>query len=155
MDLSAIELKIPPPVVALVAGVFMWCAASWSGMGGFFIPARPVLAGGLALTGLFLSASGVFSFLRAGTTIHPHKPQESSTLVVKGVYGWTRNPMYLGLLLVLCGWAVFLANVMAFVFLPLFVLYIYRFQILPEERILAQKFGGPYADYMTRVRRWI
>ena len=72
-----------------------------------------------------------------------------------GVYALTRNPMYLGLLLVLTGWAIFLSNVLGFVFLPAFVLYISRFQIAPEERALTSLFGRDFVAYKSRVRRWL
>ena len=83
------------------------------------------------------------------------KPGETTALVAVGVYKLTRNPMYLGMLLMLIGWAIFLSNVVAFAFLPVFVLYINRFQIEPEERVLALKFGSEFAAYQTRVRRWL
>jgi protein-S-isoprenylcysteine O-methyltransferase Ste14 len=63
--------------------------------------------------------------------------------------------MYLGLLLVLLGWASFLANALAFMFLPLFVLYINRFQIDPEERALVSMFGQDFTNYLSKVRRWL
>jgi len=83
------------------------------------------------------------------------KPQSSSVLVVSGVYKLTRNPMYLGFLLVLLGWAVFLSNVLAFLLLQAFIAYMNRFQIEPEERALASLFGQDFADYKSRVRRWL
>ena len=70
-----------------------------------------------------------------------------------GVYRFTRNPMYLGMVLVLIGWAVFLASPITLIFVPLFVLYINRFQITPEERVLTSIFGAEYVDYKNRVRR--
>jgi len=153
--MSALELKIPPPAVALVVGVLMWRASSLAHFSEFALSWRMQLAGGLALTGLIVSALGWASFCRAGTTVNPTKPGETSVLVVGGVYRLTRNPMYLGLLLVLGGWAIFFSNVAAFAFLPVFVLYMNRFQIAPEERALALKFGLEYAAYAARVRRWL
>ena len=81
--------------------------------------------------------------------------QFSSCVVTWGVYSITRNPMYLGLLMILTGWAIFLSNALALLFLPLFVLYINRFQIKPEERALTAIFGQDYLAYQGRVRRWI
>ena len=72
-----------------------------------------------------------------------------------GIYSITRNPMYLGLLTMLSGWAVFLSNALAFLFLPAYVLYINRFQIETEERTLTALFGQDYVAYQGRVRRWI
>ena len=75
--------------------------------------------------------------------------------MVSGVYAATRNPMYLGLLLVITGWAVFLSNAVAFLFLPAFVSYMNRFQIEPEERALAARFGQAFVTYKSRARRWL
>jgi protein-S-isoprenylcysteine O-methyltransferase Ste14 len=63
--------------------------------------------------------------------------------------------MYLGGLIMLIGWAIFLSNVLGFLFLPLYVLYINRFQIAPEERALTSLFGETYAAYHVRTRRWL
>jgi len=83
------------------------------------------------------------------------KPGKASALVTAGIYKLTRNPMYLGLVLLLCAWAFYLAAIWPFVGPVLFIAYINRFQIGPEERIMGAKFGGDYADYVSRVRRWI
>ena len=83
------------------------------------------------------------------------KPQAASSLVVAGVYKITRNPMYLGLSLVLVGWAVFLWSAWALLGPVVFVAYISRFQIAPEERVLASLFGSEYSAYKTKVRRWL
>jgi protein-S-isoprenylcysteine O-methyltransferase Ste14 len=109
----------------------------------------------LALVGLGFSVAGVASFRRARTTINPTKPSTASSLVSGGVYRITRNPMYLGLLLVLLGWAVSLSNPLALLLVPVFVLYINRFQINPEERALSSLFGREYAAYKKRVCRWL
>jgi protein-S-isoprenylcysteine O-methyltransferase Ste14 len=98
---------------------------------------------------------GVASFKRAKTTINPMKPESSSSLVISGIYKLSRNPMYLGFLLVLVGWAVLLSNALAFVFVPAFIFYMNRFQIDPEEKALAGKFGQEFLDYKSRVRRWL
>ena len=83
------------------------------------------------------------------------RPHESAKLVASGVYRWSRNPMYLGDLLILAGWALWLANVAAFIGLPLFVAYINRFQITLEERALEARFGAAYVEYRRSARRWI
>ncbi len=83
------------------------------------------------------------------------RPDSASSLVVSGVYRYTRNPMYLGFLLILPGWAAFLSNAAARVVFPAFVLYMDHFQVFPEERALASLFAQEFADYRARVRRWI
>jgi protein-S-isoprenylcysteine O-methyltransferase Ste14 len=109
----------------------------------------------LATAGACISLMAVISFRRARTTVNPLRPGTASTLVTGGIYRHTRNPMYLGLSIILLGWAVYLANAPALLLLPGFVLYIYRFQIVPEERTLAALFGAEYQAYRTRVRRWL
>jgi protein-S-isoprenylcysteine O-methyltransferase Ste14 len=121
----------------------------------FLIPARHFLAVSLAIAGAAISALGVAAFWRARTTVNPMKPESSSYLVVLGVYTLTRNPMYLGFLLALAGWAIFLSNGLAFLLLPAFIFYMNRFQIEPEERVLTALFGSDFVAYKSRVRRWL
>jgi protein-S-isoprenylcysteine O-methyltransferase Ste14 len=83
------------------------------------------------------------------------KASAASSLVSNSVYRFTRNPMYLGLLLTLLAWAAFLSNPLAVLWVPVFVLYINRFQITPDERVLSSLFGAEYAAYRNRVRRWL
>ena len=107
--MQALELKIPPPVIALLVAVSMWFARSCA----------PSLG------------------------------------VATGIYRFTRNPMYLGMLIVLVGWAVILANAISFALVPMFVLFMNRFQIGPEERVLSAHFSSEYVTYMRSVRRWL
>jgi protein-S-isoprenylcysteine O-methyltransferase Ste14 len=121
----------------------------------FALPARGVFALLLAVVGFITGISGVVTFRRAKTTVDPTKPQSSSSLVTWGIYAITRNPMYLGGLVILSGWAIFLSNALSFLFLPAYVLYINRFQIRPEECALTGLFGQEYVAYQGRVRRWL
>ena len=153
--MRVLELKVPPPAVALVAAALMWLIARAIPALRFPLPARDLVAISFALAGFVTSVLGVVSFRRAGTTLNPMKPESSSSLVAVGIYWRTRNPMYLGLLLVLVGWALFLSSVAAVLVLPAFILYLNRFQIEPEERVLAALFGQAYTTYKARVRRWL
>jgi protein-S-isoprenylcysteine O-methyltransferase Ste14 len=153
--MRVLELKIPPPAVALVTAVLMWLASRSSPVLAFVFPVADLLAVGLAAIGLMVAISGVVTFRRARTTLNPTKPEASSSLVSWGIYRITRNPMYLGLLLELTAWAIFLSNWLAFLFLPVFVVYINRFQIVPEERALTSLFAREFVDYQSRVRRWL
>jgi protein-S-isoprenylcysteine O-methyltransferase Ste14 len=94
-------------------------------------------------------------FFRAGTTTNPIKPEKTSTLVTRGVLGLTRNPMYLSLVFYLVAWAVYLSNWATLLLVPAFMLYITRFQIVPEERFLSGRYGAEYIAYQARVRRWL
>jgi len=150
-----LELKIPPVVTFLLVGGLMWVVARTGPGFGFSLPARRPVAAVLALAGVVIAVPAVVSFRRARTTVHPLHPDAASALVTSGIFRFTRNPMYLGLLLLLLGWAVFLASapalIPAFGFVPL----MNRLQIIPEERALAEKFGGDFAGYQARVRRWL
>jgi protein-S-isoprenylcysteine O-methyltransferase Ste14 len=119
------------------------------------IPWAGAIAAGCAVAGVLVAVAGVVAFRKARTTVNPTTPQASSTIVSSGVYRWSRNPMYLGMAMALVGWAMYLSNVVAFLLVPAFMLYMNRFQIQPEERALEAKFGDPYRDYLRRVRRWI
>ena len=119
------------------------------------LPGRRPIALVVVALSVAIGAAGMLSFRRARTTINPTTPDAASSLVVTGIYRFTRNPMYLGFFLLLTGWAIYLANIPAFAGPVLFVLYINRFQIAPEERALAAKFGTAFDDYRRRTRRWI
>jgi protein-S-isoprenylcysteine O-methyltransferase Ste14 len=150
-----LELKIPPPVVALLIGVAMWGLARFTPQLGFDSPLRGPLAILLTVVGVACAVLGSLAFRRAKTTVNPMKPDTATTLVVVGIYRYTRNPMYLGLAFVLLGWACHLAAPLALLGPVAFVFYITRFQIIPEERALQDKFGQAYRDYQGQVRRWL
>ena len=149
-----LELKIPPPAVALVVALAMW---GISGVMRFDMLLLPRVAGALAIAvvGAGIALSGARAFRRARTTISPLKPDAASSLVTSGVFRYTRNPMYLGICLVLVAWALYLSSAAAFLGPVVFVVYITRFQIMPEERVLAGIFGATFADYRIRTRRWV
>ena len=154
MTLQSLELRIPPPAVAAVAALAMWGLAA-AVPHGTAPPARIAAVWIIALLGSAMAASGVIAFRHARTTINPTKPDASSALVSAGVFRITRNPMYLGLLLLLFSFAIYLSSVWALPIPLLFAAYIDRFQIAPEERVLSKLFGADYATYKAKVRRWI
>lgn len=146
---------MPPPVVAALFAAIMWFAGRLLPTLDFDFPGRFVLIVALVVIGILVGGVALSLFTRARTTVNPLKPGESSALVTRGVYRWTRNPMYLGMLIVLVAWAFFVSNPAAFVVLPFFIAYLNRFQIQPEERVLRQRFGAQFDDYCGRVRRWL
>ena len=153
-DRGGLELKLPPVALGAITAALMWIASSVSPAFDIKFPANSVSSASLALTGALTCLAGVISFRRAKTTVNPMKPDAASSLVVSGIYRYTRNPMYAGFLLILLGWAAFLSNVLALIVVPAFVLYMNRFQILPEERVLTALFADEYTEYLARVRRW-
>jgi protein-S-isoprenylcysteine O-methyltransferase Ste14 len=148
-------LKLPPVPLAIIVAALMWVASSATPTFDFFLSAKSLVSVILALVGAATCLSGIVSFQRAKTTVNPVKPSSTSSLVVSGIYKYTRNPMYLGFVLLLLGWAAFLSNLAALALLPGFVVYINRFQIRPEERVLAALFPSEYPAYQAKVRRWI
>jgi len=150
-----LELKIPPPALALIVAVLMWLASQLMEPPRMSFAIRVAAALALVVVGQSISVGGMRSFRKAKTTMNPFKPGATSALVSDGVYRFTRNPMYVGLLITLLGWAAFLSKPLALIFLPLFVLYITQFQIKPEERVLSSMFGTEYAKYKAKVRRWL
>ena len=149
-----LELKVPPPIVALVLALLMGLTPAATGLVEIPYPARAIFAVVLVVVGQSIGIAGMIALRRARTTLHPVKASLASSLVVGGVYRYTRNPMYVGLLLTLLAWALFLANPFAALWAVVYVLYITRFQIIPEERLLASLFGAEYRAYRGEVRRW-
>jgi protein-S-isoprenylcysteine O-methyltransferase Ste14 len=153
--MGSLEVKVPPPAVALLFGLLMWLASRLAAPVEVPFGVRVGAAVILAAVGLTFGVSGMVSFARAKTTMNPTKPGAASSLVTGGVFRVTRNPMYLSLLLYLLAWAAYLSNWLALLFLPVFVVYINELQIKPEERALSALFGAEYASYQARVRRWL
>ncbi len=151
---NALELKVPPLALVFLFGALMWLVSGYPEFT-FTLPWRPAFALIFCAVGLAVLLAGVVAFRRAKTTVNPLTPEATTTMVTSGIYRFTRNPMYLGFLFVLAGWAMYLSNLLAFALLPLFVWYMNRFQILPEERALSAKFPQAFTAYTCAVRRWL
>ena len=153
--MRTLEHRIPPPVVAVLIATAMWGVSTLRP----HLPLVPVIrqlaVAALVVAGVGFDLLGLVTFRRAKTTINPLQPGKAAALVTAGVYRITRNPMYVGLALLLAAWAVHLSSLWPFLGPVLFVLYISRFQIVPEERVLRSMFGEAYATYAARVRRWL
>lgn len=153
------EHRIPPPVIDAGCAWLMWALAQalpaaqlWPRAGGAWVWGAAL---GLAALGGAVAMAGVWACRQDRTTINPMAPQRVRVLVTHGVFRHTRNPMYLGMLLVLAGWAVWLGHALAWVGLPLSVALLTVLQIRGEERVLGLHFDPAYAAYRQRVRRWI
>jgi protein-S-isoprenylcysteine O-methyltransferase Ste14 len=147
--LSRLELKVPPPAVMAIAALLMWALPG----PGFQSPVAITV--GLFAAGLAIGIGAFLQFRKAGTTINPMTPQDSSVLVTGGLFAWSRNPIYVADAIILLAAALLVGNYLAFLLVPLFVAYIDRFQIRPEERALRARFGEEYERYSARVRRWL
>ncbi|OJU89876.1 MAG: hypothetical protein BGO13_07885 [Burkholderiales bacterium 66-5] len=148
-----LELKIPPPAVLAVTASSMWLLAKLGPL--VSIPHGTAFGVLLMVGGLVLNIAGVITVRRAKTTFNPLKPESATALVSTGLFGLSRNPMYLAMLIGLLGFAICLSSPLALMGPAAFVLYMNRFQILPEERALSSLFGSGYDAYKARVRRWI
>ena len=150
-----LELKIPPVLFFFITATFMWSMTLISNELGINTNIRFIIGAVSLLAGGFIAISGIVGFRKAKTTVNPTKPDKASSLVCSGIYRYTRNPMYTGLLFVLIAWSCFLDNLFSLLFVFAYLLYTTQFQIKPEERVLESIFGKNYNNYKERVRRWL
>ncbi len=153
--MKALELKVPPALLMLVFGFFMWLLDRALPQFKQTSVAYEWLAIVVIVLAILCIAAGIASFRQAKTTVDPTQPQKATAMVTGGIYGYTRNPMYLGFLLMLLACAFKLANPLTLTLLPVFVLYMNQFQIKPEEAALTELFGQKYMAYQQQVRRWV
>jgi len=146
---------VHPPLWMLIFASVMWALNRYCPLLAV-IPDRWRHLGWFVVAVAFIAPVAAFvQFRKARTTARPHAPEQATTLVTWGVYSWTRNPMYLGLSVLLLGWAIRLGTLSPFLGPLLFVPLIQRVQILPEEHALRLKFGEQYDGYCRRVNRWL
>lgn len=120
-----------------------------------YIEYKVLISRVLFVLGALTAMMGLLAFRAKGTTSNPTKPEEASALVTGGIYRATRNPMYLGMVLILVGGMIRTANPLTLLAVVFFIWYITQFQIKPEEDVLSEKFGEEYEQYRSKVRRWI
>ncbi|MCL9774862.1 methyltransferase family protein [Vibrio methylphosphonaticus] len=153
---KGLELKIPPVVVFVIFAAVMYgihaVDSTWLFL---YIPLKVVWIGLLVLISGYVGVSGVREFHRSSTTVDPTRPHKASKIVDSGVFSVTRNPMYVALYCLLLAWGIYLEDVLSLLLSVLFIVYMTRFQIRPEEEILEDKFGSEYRAYKAKVRRWI
>ena len=155
--MSRLEMRVPPPVVMALCGAIAWgLVQAWpSALVALPSSLRLILVASLTVLGLLLNLLPKLAFGRAGTTVNPLRPASSRTLVTTGLHGVSRNPLYLGHALLLVAWACWLRHPAALIGAPLYMAYVTRYQILPEELALSATFGTAYDAYRARVRRWL
>jgi len=149
--MANLKLKVPPPAYFLLGGSLIYLASRrhqaqphWRWLG------LPVFGVGL---GLGLNAIGAFKARQ--TTLNPVHPERASQFVTAGAYRFSRNPMYLGMALMLSGWSLLWTSLGGLLVVPAFVAVLTRLQIIPEEEQLKKTFGAPYQAYLQQVRRWL
>ncbi len=149
------KTKIPPPIVATLFALMMWGLDALVPMDMLSAATTAMIAPVLILVGLGIMTLALRRFRKVGTTVNPLDPSRASSLVSSGIFGRSRNPMYLGMLVLLMAWAIWLGNAANIVTLYLFYSFMTRFQIKPEEEALARLFGEEYEAYCEKVSRWI
>ncbi|AWB70858.1 isoprenylcysteine carboxylmethyltransferase family protein [Vibrio cholerae] len=150
-----LELKVPPVAVFLVALALIHLSSILFPTLTITLPWPSLVMALCFCSSGFWGIAGLLEFRRFKTTVNPMAPDLAATVVDSGVFALSRNPMYLGLLLLLFGLAYWQENALSLVIVGGFLLYMNQYQIEPEERILEAKFGEAYLDYKKRVRRWL
>ena len=148
---------IPPPIVFIVCGALMWLMSKiWPSVD-FAMSHQTLVFWIVLLAGLSLLSGGVSNIFKYKTVIHPNLDSlsKATALVTTGVFRYTRNPIYLGMAVMLIAWTIYLGNWLALVGVVVFVAFISRYQIIPEEEALERVFGQTYLRYKKRVRRWV
>lgn len=149
--MDALNNKIPPPIILLFHGIALWLVVGTAQL----TSSSALLGGVTTILGIGVCLSGVWCFHQRQTTVNPLVLDKTSYLVKEGIFQWTRNPMYLGMLIVLMGWGLMLNNLLTLLFMSSFVAYLTRFQIRPEENALKKRFGAHFEAYCQQVNRWL
>ena len=150
------HLRIPPPIVALIGILLIFLSKDYI----LILYLHPHLQNTLSILFLIIGFMIIFSatkeFKKSETTVNPMKPETSTSLVTSGIFKYTRNPMYLGLTSILLASCFYFSSLLGIiVYVPLFILYITVFQIIPEEETMKGLFNDEYFNYCSKVRRWI
>lgn len=148
------DLKIIPIVQVIISALLMLLASAFNSSFDYFLPTKNIIVSVLSVFAVFIGVLAIYSFKKHQTTVNPTCPEKTNNVVDNGIYAYSRNPMYLAMLIILIALAVYLSNLSCFLVIPLFVVYITQFQIKPEERVLTSLFGQGYLTYTAKVRRW-
>ncbi|NAW82873.1 hypothetical protein CAG69_12600 [Vibrio sp. V43_P6S15P86] len=150
-----LELKVPPVAVFLLVILLMYGLTVLVPSLNISVPFVEVVVGGVTLLSGYMGIAGVYEFHKVKTTVNPVKPDTASSVVRTGVFSFSRNPMYMALLLLIIAIGLWWQHLSVVLCSVVFVSYMNRFQIKPEERVLERLFGEEYVDYKNHVRRWI
>ncbi len=148
------NLRVPPVVVFVVFGGAMYLLAKFLPVGDFDFFGKYYLIWLLVVMAFGIGTVALAHFVLAKTTIDPTAPSKATSLVHKGLYRFSRNPMYLAMLLLLLALGLWLGNAFNTLLAAGFVGYMNKFQIAPEEEALQTLFGKEYQRYCGNVRRW-
>ena len=147
-----LNTKIPPPIVTLLCSGIIYLFESQIEYSEPDLKAVGII---FLILGLIIIFSAVLKFIKTKTTVDPTRPHKTSNLVINGIYKITRNPMYLGMLFLIMAYAIYNNNVMGCIIIPIFIFYINKFQIEPEEIEMRKKFGESFENYFKKLNRWL
>ena len=150
-----LALKVIPPVQVIVCAGLMLSLKYYFPQYHFYLSLNLPIIILLMASASIVGTLALYDFYKHKTTFHPHTPEKTSTVVDSGIYAYSRNPMYLALVLILLALALYLNNLTCFAIIPLFIGYITRYQIKPEEEMLGKLFPKNYQAYRSKVRRWL
>ncbi len=150
-----LSLKIPPVAQGIVAILLIWLFDRYAPLYHIKFIYQNIFACALIGIGAIAVLSGIFAFIKLSTTVDPRYPEKARELVIIGIYKYSRNPMYLGILLVITGIAVYFGALSSIFVVSSFVIFINKYQIVPEEVALQEKFSESYTHYAQNVRRWL
>ncbi len=145
--------KIPPPLVVLILVISTFFSSKKIDL--IQIPFQSFISIFILSIGILILLNPVLKFKKSKTTINPIKFKKVNKLVTSGIYKYSRNPMYLGLLMIVVSSSIFYLNIYSILTPLFFYLWINRFQIKREEVFLTEKFGEDYLSYKKKTRRWI
>ena len=151
----SMEQKILPVYQVVITALLMVLTIKLFPSFYYTFPFKFLIFSLLIFLAFLIAFIAVYSFRKHKTTVNPTKPETTSKIIQTGPYSFSRNPMYLALLIVLIAVGVLCENSLAFVPLPLFVWFITTYQIKPEEKALTKYFGEEYKQYLLNVRRWV
>jgi protein-S-isoprenylcysteine O-methyltransferase Ste14 len=150
-----LELKVPPLIVMFFIMCLMYLVSVLFSSFNIDFLFQTFMSIETFVSGLVVSIAGIYILKDEETTISPLTPKNASKLVVNGIYKFTRNPMYLGMSIMLLAWLIFLGNSLNIFNIILYILYMNRYQIIPEEKVLEKLFGDEFLSYKLKVRRWL
>ena len=145
--------KIPPPIITLICGLGIYFSRPLFPKYNYI--STDIIAASFLLLGIITLITAVLSFRIQSTTVNPLQPEKASSLVVSGIFKYSRNPMYLGMLLILISMTIKFNFVGGILIIFVFIAFITKFQIIPEETVLERLFGKEFIRYKKKTRRWI
>ena len=146
-------IKIPPPHIVLVLIVSIYFSSKKIDL--INIPLQLEISIFILSAGILIFVNPVLQFIKSKTTVNPIQFEEVNKLVTSGIFKYSRNPMYLGMLMIVLSTSIFYLNIYSILTPLLFILWINKFQIKREEEFLIEKFGDEYLSYKKKTRRWI